>query len=244
MEKLDRELEKLISELAQDKQNFLRERLKDLVNLYPFNEYEYIISSLLGFNKITLEDYYQIRDDYIARNMYLYIFEIASPRKFGEMWAQGHIREISPNFIKPKKEYDDNYNGQYDLVLPYQDSLIKVEVKASRAVDGNSEEPLFVKALSSNSDKQFWMNFQQIKPTCADVFIWVAVWRDLIKYWVLSSDEVKNNPYYSSGQHRGNTGEGQLHIKEDNIKDFEKYSVPSDKIKEATINAYKKQMGL
>ena len=244
MEKLDRELERLISELAQDKQDFLRERLKDLVNLYPFNEYEYIISSLLGFNKITLEDYYQIRDDYIARNMYLYIFEIASPRKFGEMWAQGHIREISPNFIKPKKEYDYNYNGQYDLVLPYQDSLIKVEVKASRAVDGNSEEPLFVKALSSDSDKHFWMNFQQIKPACADVFIWVAVWRDLIKYWVLSSDEVKNNPYYSSGQHRGNTGEGQLHIKEDNIKDFEKYSISSDKIKEATINAYKRQMGL
>ena len=244
MEKLDRELEKLISELAQDKQDFLRERLNDLVNLYPFNEYEYIISSLLGFNKITLEDYYQIRNDYIARNMFLYIFEIASPRKFGEMWAQGHIREISPSFIKPIKKYDENYNGQYDLVFPNEDSLIKVEVKASRAVDGNSEEPLFVKALSYDSDKHFWMNFQQIKPACADVFIWVAVWRDLIKYWVLSSDEVKNNPYYSSGQHRGNTGEGQLHIKEDNIKDFEKYSVSSDKLREATIDAYKRQMNL
>lgn len=64
----------------------------------------------------------------------------------------------------------------------------------------------------------------------------------MIKYWVLSSDEVKNNPYYSSGQHRGNRGEGQLHIKEDNIEYFEKYSVPSNRIKDAVVEAYKKQM--
>jgi hypothetical protein len=242
MEKLTKDLEKLISELSKNKRDFLQKRLADLVNLYPFNEYEYIISNLLGFNKISLNDYYEIRDEYISRNMYLYIFEIASPRKFGEMWAQGHIMEIAPSFIKPSKKYDYSYNGEYDLVLPYKDDIIKVEVKASRAVDGDSDEPLFVKALSSDSNKSFWMNFQQIKPACADVFIWIAVWRDLIKYWILSSNEVETNRYYSPGQHRGNQGEGQLHIKDDNIKEFEKYSVSSDKIKYATIEAYKKQL--
>ena len=69
------------------------------------------------------------------------------------------------------------------------------------------------------------MNFQQIKPSCCDVFVWIAVWRDLIRYWVLSSDEVKNNPHYSSGQHRGNVGEGQLWLKETNIAEFKKYEV-------------------
>ena len=88
------------------------------------------------------------------------------------------------------------------------------------------------------------MNFQQIKPACADVFLWVAVWRDVIKYWVLSSDEVKNNKYYSKGQHRGNNGEGQLHIKEDNINEFKKYEVKSNKLKEAVIDAYKRQKGI
>ncbi len=160
MEKLDSELKKIISELSQDKQDFLRERLSNLFTLYPFDKYGYIFSTLLGFNKITLEDYYRIRDDYITRNRYLYIFEIASPRGFGEKWAQEHIQDISPSFVKPKKKYDKNYNGEYDLVLPYQGSFIKVEVKASRAVDANSKEPLFVKALSSDSDKHFWMNFQ------------------------------------------------------------------------------------
>lgn len=69
------------------------------------------------------------------------------------------------------------------------------------------------------------MNFQQIKPACCDVFVWIAVWRDVIRYWVLSSDEVKNNCYYSSGQHRGNVGEGQLWLKDTNIDDFKKYEV-------------------
>lgn len=244
MEYLKEKLNKLIDELSSDKRDMIRSRLSDLVSVYPFNEYEYIISSLMGFGKITLDDYYEIRDDYVSRNMYLYIFEIASPRGFGELWAQGHIKELEPDFIKPTKKIDKNYSGQYDLALPLENKLITIEVKASRAVDGGSSEPLFVKALSFESKSPFWMNFQQIKPACADVFLWVAVWRDVIKYWVLSSDEVKNNKYYSKGQHRGNNGEGQLHIKEDNINEFKKYEVKSNKLKEAVIDAYKRQKGI
>ena len=69
------------------------------------------------------------------------------------------------------------------------------------------------------------MNFQQIKTNCCDVFVWIGVWTDTIKLWVLSSDEVKNNKHFSAGQHRGNVGEGQLWIKETNIDEFEKYRV-------------------
>ena len=69
------------------------------------------------------------------------------------------------------------------------------------------------------------MNFQQLKPQCCDVFSWVAVFRDQIVIWVMSSNEVKNNDLYSEGQHRGNAGnEGQLHVNQDNIhlfNDFE-----------------------
>ena len=86
------------------------------------------------------------------------------------------------------------------------------------------------------------MNFQQIKPAHCDVFVWIAVWRDVIKYWVLSSEEVKHNKYYSKGQHRGNVGEGQLHLKEDNIHEFERYEVKPDKLKEAVVEAYQRQL--
>jgi hypothetical protein len=59
------------------------------------------------------------------------------------------------------------------------DGKIKIEVKASRAVDFDREEPLYVKALASDSQKRFDMNFQQVKPACCDVFLWIGVWRDV-----------------------------------------------------------------
>ena len=86
------------------------------------------------------------------------------------------------------------------------------------------------------------MNFQQVKPGCCDLFVWVAVWRDVIRYWVLSSHEIKTNPYYSRGQHRGNVAEGQLHVKQDNIHEFEKYEVKANKLEEAIRAAYDREL--
>ncbi len=88
------------------------------------------------------------------------------------------------------------------------------------------------------------MNFQQIKPGCCDVFVWMAVWRDTIKYWVIPSFEVENNSYYSKGQHRGNVGEGQLHLNHENIKDFDKYLVGSTTLEKTIVAAYKKERKL
>lgn len=68
---------------------------------------------------------------------------------------------------------------------------IKIEVKGSRAVDRNRpNEPLYMKALSSTSEKDFLMNFQQVKPTCCDVMLWFAVYRDCVKYWVLKNTDI------------------------------------------------------
>ncbi len=238
MEKLRQLLDEMIASL--DDPNEFQERLDTLVSVYPFNEYEYIISTLLGLNKLTLNDYIELREDYIARNLYLYIFEISAPRGFGETWAQGHLKELVPDLAKPTKRLDPQYSGQYDFLL---DRRIKIEVKASRAVDFHSNAPLYMKALSSDSGKQFDMNFQQIKPACCDVFVWIAVWRDRIRYWVLSSAEVETNRYFSAGQHRGNIGEGQLHLNRDNIRDFSQYEHRSDGLLNAIREAYERQYG-
>jgi hypothetical protein len=243
METLKEKLVKLVDELAADKREALKTRLANLISVYPFNEYEYIISSLMGLEKLTLDEYYEIRDEYIARNMYLYIFEIGSPRGFGEQWAQGHLKELVPDLVKPTKKLDSDYSGAYDLVLPFEAGPIRIEVKASRAVRGDVAEPLYVKALAYASKHPFWMNFQQIKPAHCDVFVWVAVWRDVSKYWVLSSNEVLNHESYSKGQHRGNVGEGQLHLRDDNIAEFQKYEAKPNGLKEAIIAAYKRQRG-
>lgn len=241
MEQLKEKLMSFVNELEKENHDDVMQRLEDLVSFYPFNEYEFLISTLMGYCKITLDEYFELRDDYISRNMFMYVFEISAPRGFGEAWAQGHLKEICPELIKPTKKLDPAYSGQYDFFL---DGEIKIEVKASRAVDFDSREALYVKALSSDSKLRFDMNFQQVKPACCDVFIWVGVWRDVIRYWVLSSDEVAGNRYYSPGQHRGNTGEGQIHVKDDNVSEFAKFeSAPRallDKIRET----YKRQKGV
>lgn len=237
MQHLEAELDRLLATLPDAAE--IRSRVESLVSVYPFNEYEYLISHLLAKDVLTLDQYVELRDNYIARNMYLYIFEISAPRGFGEAWAQGHLKELVPEVIKSTKKLDPNYSGQYDFLL---DGKIRIEVKASRAVDAGMEAPLYVKALASDSTKPFWMNFQQIKPACCDVFVWIAVWRDVIKYWVLSSREVESSQYYSKGQHRGNVGEGQLHVKQDNIRAFDGFQVQSNKLAEAIREAYKRQV--
>lgn len=224
MERLISELKSKIIEMKNLTNNSIDlsdKRLDDLYSVYPFNKFEYVISHLIATNTITLEEYLDIRNSYLERNKYLYVFEITAPRTFGETWAQHHLNEVVPELKIPSRSYDTNYSGQYDFWY----NGIRIEVKASRAVKRKSGDSLIIKALSSDSTSGFDMNFQQIKPACCDVFVWIAVWRDKIRYWVLSSSEVEKNPYYSAGQHRGNIGEGQLWLTEKNIDDFNCYEV-------------------
>lgn len=235
MERLQEELDSLLAQLPEEPE--IRDRLNTLVSVYPFNEYEYIIATLLAKDLLTLDGYHELRDNYIHRNLFLYIFEISAPRSFGEAWAQGHLKELVPDLVKPSRKLDPDYSGQYDFYL----DGVRIEVKASRAVDANMDAPLYVKALASDSQKEFWMNFQQVKPSCCDVFVWIAVWRDVIRYWVLSSREVETNQYYSHGQHRGNVGEGQLHVRHDNIQDFAGYEVKARELEKAIGAAANRQ---
>lgn len=234
MERLINDLKIKISQMKEKTNGSIDlsdECLDDLYSVYPFNKFEYVISHLISTETISINEYLNIRTSYIERNKYLYVFEITAPRTFGETWAQRHLNEVVPELKTPSALLDPLYSGEYDFWY----EGIKIEVKASRAVKRKSGDSLILKALSSDSSSGFDMNFQQIKPACCDVFVWIAVWRDKIRYWVLSSDEIKNNKYYSVGQHRGNIGEGQLWLKESNIEDFNDYEVGVREILSAII---------
>lgn len=164
---------------------------------------------------------------------------MSAPRGFGEVWAHAHLKELVPVLVPPSRKLDPEYRGQYDFFMPPK---IRIEVKASRAVQFQTDEPLYVKALPSDSTMRFDMNFQQIKPACCDVFVWMAAWRDVIKYWVMSSKEVESNPSYSGGQHRGNVGEGQLHLTEQNIRSFDRFLVQPTALEKAIKGAYTRQV--
>ncbi|MCM1034493.1 MAG: hypothetical protein NC038_02845 [Paludibacter sp.] len=186
-------------------------RIEQDKSIFPFNEYELLLATFLAKGNITYETYLEIRGEYIAKNPNLWIFEISAPRGFGESFAQTYLLGKCSKLQPASKQLDKNYHGQYDLWL----DGIRIEVKASRVCDSRSDEPLYKKALSYNTQCPFLMNFQQLKPQCCDVFVWMAVYRDKISIWVMNSKEVMEHKDYSKGQHRGNNGnEGQLHITE------------------------------
>jgi hypothetical protein len=172
----------------------------------------------LDRGSITFVDYEDLRARYVSANKYLDLFSLA-PRIFGETWAQSHIMDLDPRFQKPDKVFNSTYVGQYDLWI----EGVRVEVKAARAIKTKVKGALASKAIHFGEDDEFWMNFQQLKPDAADVFVFVGVWVDKIIYWVLNRDEVENNPYLSH-QHRGGI-EFQIGVKQGNLEAFRAYEV-------------------
>jgi hypothetical protein len=115
-------------------------------------------------------------------------------------------------------------------------------------------EPLYIKALSSNSKSKFLMNFQQLKPSCCDVFLWLAVYRDCVRYWVLKNDVVRNHSDYTPQHRNENTPErakdydkseiyeGQIMITNDNIGSIKEYMVEGRGIRQAIIEQFEAPM--
>ena len=109
----------LISRLPRTKGTALQKSIENLASVYPFNEYEYILSNLLGMDSIELCDYIEIREDYTNRNEYLHIFEkYGSPTSFGITWAQSYVHSISPELKKPSRKTNPTFDGEYDFFYP------------------------------------------------------------------------------------------------------------------------------
>jgi len=224
---LDKKLAEWIKPLPQESKKSLLARLSGLKSIYPFNEYEYRLMYLLDKKIITFQEYEKLRDAYVNANPYLNLYNI-SPRVFGEIWAQQHLVDVDARFKKPSKEIDKKYSGDYDLYLENGKKIIKVEVKACRAINTKLRGGLETKALDFESSEPYWMNFQQIKLDIADAFIFVGVWVDKIYYWVLTNKEVKNHPMRSH-QHRGGI-EFQIGITDKNFNEFKKFVVEAGKL--------------
>lgn len=249
MEKLESELEILVHKLPQS--DIFLQKFENVQSVYPFSRYEYMITKLVAEGILTYDDYILLRDEYINRNMFLYVFEISAPRGFGDTWAFSHLISLEQGLKRPNKKIDPDYDGQYDLYLESKGKMIRIEVKASRCVDRERpDDPLYLKALMSDTKRPFLMNFQQLKPSCCDVFLWIAVYRDKVNYWVLSSIEVSTHPDFTP-QHRNlekntrgkkydkqNIYEGQIMITEKNIKSIADYAIKGNQIKKAIIQKF------
>lgn len=240
-------IEYIIERLTHEERETMFLSVDELIPLYPFNEYEFVISNLLWRWKMDLVEYNEMREKYYEKNIHLDKFQMAWKSVW--KWAEDLMIEWNYDLKKPSRRIDPNYTQQtsYDAYMKYEEWIIRVEIKASRVSDSSShEEALVDKALFSTDDKPFWMNFQQLKPQLCDVFIFIAIYRDSLTYWVLSSNEVKNywnekgqRWRFSQWQHSWNAwNEWQLHIKNVNISDFDKYLAEKNNIKEKIVCAF------
>lgn len=211
-------LARFVQSLGQQDRGFLDARLQSLVSVFPFNEYEYILMFLRDRSVISFQEYEELRSTYVSANRYLNLYGLA-PRIFGQIWGEQHIRDLDSRFEKADKNIDPRHEGQYDLWI----EGVRVEVKAARAIDTKKRGDLVSKALRTDSDRPFWMNFQQLKLDICDVFIFIGVWVDAIRYWVLSHHAMKSSPFLSH-QHRGGV-EYQIGITDKNIAAFDVYLV-------------------
>ena len=127
-------LDRFIGSLKNEDRRLLQARLHGLVSVFPFNEYEYIITFLVDRGVLSFGEYETLRNNYVAANRYLDLFSLA-PRVFGQIWGEKHLMDIDKRFQKPSKTLDPSYDGEYDLWL----DGIRIEVKAARAINTKSE---------------------------------------------------------------------------------------------------------
>ena len=142
-------------------------------------------------------------------------------RKFGDV---GEI--LMTKIIKGLEKSDDL---SYDKKLKNKKGEIKVSRAFTRAKP-ITEENICEVLMQDNSVrliedknklKEKWdCNIQQVKPGCFDI-LWYGIFlKDAIYIFEIPSESITKDPniQYSNKQHRGNTGEGQFHLKDSNIQ--------------------------
>lgn len=75
-----------VTELKDQDRKFLETKLKGLISVFPFSEYEYILIFLRDRNILTFLEYEKLRDAYVKSNKYLSLYEV-SPRVLGRFGA-------------------------------------------------------------------------------------------------------------------------------------------------------------
>lgn len=209
--------------------------LKDIEqkpSIEPFSTEVRELAYLLSVGAIDYDQYSSLSDNYCdrssAQNKYTYLFDMA-PRTFGQTWGEKHIRTLFPEFVVASKENLWNeypsFDGEFDLWY----EGIRIEVKACRANSTATKGSLASRAYTHSQAKNtgFKYHYQQLKPSCCDVFIWIGVCKDELLYWVLSSEELKETGKLGSQHRNENTGvagaevfEGQVFMTEEDLSPF------------------------
>ena len=240
MKQLKEELDLLVKKTGNAEK--IIEKASGEKSVFPFSSIGKVMAYLLAAGVISYEEYLKLSMEYTERNKYLYLFDMA-PRTFGETWGEKHILNLFPEFMKATKEniasVYPKFDGEFDLWL----DGIRVEVKACRANSTRAGGSLASRAYlhSEATANSFKYHYQQLKPTCCDVFIWIGVCRDDLIYWVLTSDELLQTGKLGSQHRNENTGIKGVEVYEGQVFMTEEELVPFCVAEKDVLNAVKKK---
>ena len=226
MKELYTELERFEQNTKGDKS--IIKTIKKEKSLFPFSVESSMLTYFLSIGEISFARYSQLNTEYAQRNKYLDLFDMA-PRTYGQTWGEQHIRSLFPEFTKATKEnlveeYPD-FDGEFDLWI----DGIRVEVKACRANFEKGKGSLTSRAYLHSEAKTagFKYHYQQLKPSCCDVFIWIGTCRDELIYWVITSDELRSTGKLGPQHRNENTKvdgvevfEGQVFMTEEELAPY------------------------
>ncbi len=119
-------------------------------------------------------------------------------------------------FDKKDAESDARIEVKFSTVMKENDDKIRDD----NVIEQCNKANLANRAMSSSdvSTYKFDCNIQQVKRKEFDLLYYGLFFSDRIEIYKMTSDQILNCQGYSDKQHRGNEGEGQFHINQDNIE--------------------------
>lgn len=140
----------------------------------------------------------------------------------------GTVAEI---MIKKLYNLSDSYSLAFDKIN--NNTKERIEVKFSTVMKKNDskidEENIIIQCKKANLSNRamksseigtckFDCNIQQIKCNEFDILYYGLFFSDKLEIFKMDKNEVLSCQGYSNKQHRGNEGEGQFHLNQDNLK--------------------------
>lgn len=117
-------------------------------------------------------------------------------------------------FDKRARNTNERIEVKFSTVMKENEAKIRED----NVIDQCYKANLANRAMNSYESGRFDCNIQQVKRTEFDVLYYGLFFADRIEIFMMRSSEILNCPGYSDKQHRGNEGEGQFHLNQDNIE--------------------------
>lgn len=124
-------------------------------------------------------------------------------------------------FDKRNTATNERIEVKFSTVMKENDDRIR----DNNVIDQSIKANLANRAMCSTDvhNYNFDCNIQQVKRHEFDVLFYGLFFADCIEIYSMRSEEILDCPGYSDKQHRGNEGEGQFHLNQDNIDYHRQY---------------------